>query len=302
MFVFTHQIAGITFRTESDVLLSSLQKYHFEKFRVGDAIEPDVRCRFRRVDPDSLTLPPLSAEERKRLYRYVLHPQGSPESPLLRSPVVRARLQAGLNQSEGVGLSLRHTTATIFDFARRELDTFYTPDQRDFLADCYVGPGIFAVFLPTFSAAMVHSSSLIRNDAAALFLAPDEGGKTTVVKHSTASTILGDDQIILRKEGDAFMAHGTPWGLIANSFQQARVGGFFLLEQAERFELIPLKPVDALKHLWNEHLVYRLFLPRHLMVRAFEILYEACRQAPVYRMRFPKDCVDWDAIDAAMAR
>jgi len=197
---------------------------------------------------------------------------------------------------------LRSSSVTIFDFAQRELDAFYTPDLGEFLAKGRVGPSIFASFLPAFSAAMMHSSGLILNDAAALFLAPDGGGKTTVVRHSTAgTTILCDDQNILKKGGDAVIVYSTPWGLYTNGPKQARLGGLFLLEQAEHFKLIPLKPVDALEYLWYEH-QGRLFLPRSLRTRAFEILYDICYQAPVYRMRFPKDYVDWDVIDAAMAR
>ncbi|MGB6872553.1 MAG: hypothetical protein WBE46_00165 [Dehalococcoidia bacterium] len=295
----THQIAGITIRTESDTLRPYLEQNPFKQFRVGNT-EPEVCFRFRTVDPGSLTMPPLSRQEIERLSYCLYYPHEGWKSSLLRSPMVRARLQACLNQPEQVSLELRHSTVTFFDFARRRLDFFYTPDQGETLANCYVGPSILAPFLPTFSAAMVHCSGLVRNHAAALFLAPDEGGKTTVVRQSTTGTVLCDDQIILRKEGDVFMTHGTPWGLMTSTSQQTRVGAFFLLEQAKRFELMPIKPVAALDYLWNEHLGYRIFLPRKLRIRAFEILSEVCHQAPVYRMRFPKDYVDWDAIDAAL--
>jgi hypothetical protein len=42
------------------------------------------------------------------------------------------------------------------------------------------------------------------------------------------------------------------------------------------------------------------FLPKHLKRRAFEVLCDVCYQAPAYWMSFPKDYVDWEAIDAAM--
>lgn len=302
MLVLTHRIGGITFRTESDVQFPFLLANRFRQFLDSEA-KADVFYRIRGVDSDCLTLPPLSGKELERLSRCVYYPKdGILKVSLLRSPAVRARLHVCLNQPEQVSLELRHSSVVIFDFVRRELDLFYASELREMYVDHHVGPSIFASFLPTFSAAMIHSSGLVLNDAAALFLAPDGGGKTAAVKQSTAGLILCDDQIILRKEGDVLMAHGTPWGLITSGPQQAKVGGFFLLERAQHFELIPLKPVDALEYFWDEHPGYRLFLPRYLRLRAFEILYDACHQAPVYRMRFPKDYVDWDAIDAAMVR
>lgn len=300
MFVLTHQIAGITFRTESDIRFPFLLANRFEQFRVRDT-KPDVHHWIRSVDPDSLKLSPLSENEVESLSRCVRHPRESLESPLLRSPVVRTRLRSCLNQSEQIGFELHHSSVLIFDFARLKLEFFYASDLSEVLADCRVGASLFASFMAAFSAAMVHSSGLILSGAAALFLAPDEGGKTTVLEHSPpGTTILCDDQNILKKEGDAVIAYSTPWGLYTNGSKQVKLGGLFLLEQAEHFELIPLKPVDVLEYLWNEH-PGRLFLPKILRIRAFEILFDACNQAPAYRMRFPKDYVDWDAIDAAMA-
>jgi hypothetical protein len=209
-------------------------------------------------------------------------------------------LEHRLNWPDQVALELRPSSLTVFDFASRELEVFFTPDMYWFADDPRAGPITFAVFLGAFTATMVHGAGLIRNGVTALFLAPDGGGKTTAVGLSTAGTILCDDQIVIRKESNSLMAYGTPWGLTTNSSQTARVGGIFLLEKAEQFELIPLEPERALEYSWNEHLAYRVPLPKRLRSQAFDILYDICYQAPCYRMRFPKDYVDWDAIDAAM--
>jgi hypothetical protein len=75
-----------------------------------------------------------------------------------------------------------------------------------------------------------------------------------------------------------------------------------MVDQAPYFELTPLEPPDVLQVLWTEHQNYVFLLPKHLKKQAFGVLSEVCYQVPVYRMRFPKDYVDWDAIDAAMVR
>jgi hypothetical protein len=122
------------------------------------------------------------------------------------------------------------------------------------------------------------------------------------VEQSTDGLILSDDQVVLRKENNVVNAHGTPFGRITGGPCSARLGGIFLLEKAEHFELSSLQSVDMLEYIWATLPSYTFFLPNSLRIQAFQILYDACHQVPVYRMRFPKDYVDWDAIDAAMVR
>lgn len=302
MFVVNHQIAGITFRTEADAQIPGLSlSSRLQRFLVNNT-KPDVYHRYHDIAPDSLTLPALSAKEIVLLCRCMCYTYEGFDSPLLRSPLVRERLRDCLTHPRQVGIELRRSSVAIFDFARREFDLFYASALKDLFADCRVEYSAFSHFLPTFSAVMVHSAGLILSNVAALFLAPDAGGKTTMVELAPGA-VLCDDQNVLRQEDDVFVAYGTPWGrIIGDPQQRARIGGFFLLEQAQRFELLPIKPTEILEYLWNENLSHRLFLPRDLRIRVFEILYDACHQAPTYRMRFPKDCIDWDAIDVVMGK
>ena len=331
MFVLTHKIAGITFQTESDVEINSIQKDFFQQFLTDDS-KPDVYHRVQGIDRDTLTLPPISEEEKARISRCIFPPYLGPGTltlpplisekearisrraplpsddlgvPLLRSPSVRSRLESCLDHPEQVGLALHIFSVVIHDYVHHTIDIFYPTERREIFKGPWVENGfrrMFTSFLPAFSAVMVHSSGLIRNGTAALFLSPDEGGKSTVLERSTDGVVLCDDRNIFRKEGDTFFAYGTPWGRITNPSRRARIGGLFLLEKASDFELVPIKPRDVLQFLWNEHRHdWRLF-PKNLRTQTFEILYDTCHQAPVYRMRFPKDYVDWDAIDAAMVR
>lgn len=304
MIVITYRIAGITFRTESDVLIPHLQEDPFERFRGGDG-EPDVHCRIRQFDPDSLTLPPLNSRERERIVRSMGFLQRWLDNPIFRFPEVRVVLQRCLDRPELVHIELAWNRAIIRNFARNEVDLFYPPDRRKDIADPLFVAGyrnLLATLLPNFSAVMIHGAGVVRNGIAAVFLAPDKGGKTTVVERSSGEPILNDDHIILRQKDNVVIAHGTPLGPITSGPQQARIGGFFLLEKASRFDLIPVQAWDILQFLWNAHMHMWYVLPKSLRVRAFEILADACYQAAVYRMRFPKDYVDWDAVDAAMVR
>jgi len=313
MTVVTHKIAGIIYQTEWNSWLPVLEAYHFERFRV-DNVPPDVHHYIHQVDQERLTMSPPSSNEIEYLSRFARWSKDL-NSPLFRSPQVRARLHDYLDQPvhpDLVDLISTQDLVVIRDFARRQLDLFYTPEfggffeeDHRFLPQHSVTANfrqIFSTFLPSFSAFLIHSSGVIRNGAAALFLGPDGGGKTSIVTPLAEGSILSDDQIILRKEGDISVAHGTPLSTITSGPCQVQVGALFMLDRATHFELTSLEPVDVVQCLWTEHRNYTHFLPKPLKIRAFEILSEVCHQAPVYRMRFPKDYVDWDAIDAAMAR
>jgi hypothetical protein len=147
---------------------------------------------------------------------------------------------------------------------------------------------------------MIHSSAAIRHGKAAFFLVKGRGGKTTVASQAPLATVLGDDQIILRKQNGKFLAYSTPWGRIIGDPISAMLGGFFLLEQAEKFELIPLKPRRMLEYLWNEHAHLTSVLPPKSRLRAFDLVDEAVHQVPLYRLLVPLNGIDWEAIDAAM--
>ncbi|MGB2963633.1 MAG: hypothetical protein WBB69_06570 [Anaerolineales bacterium] len=316
--------------TESDIELKILENEDFQKFTTGET-KPDIYQRVLRIEADDLTLSELSSEYQERISRCINPPQfgrgsfilpplihGHTEEtcfldspsvqnpfvvPLLRSPLVKERLDACLNHPEQIGLILHVFSIVIFDYRLHRIDLFYRSDQSWVFENIPMDNGFRRMFtscLPSFSALMLHSSGVVHGGRAALFLAPDAGGKSTTLKNLYDGVILCDDQNILRKEGDTFIVHSTPWGAINGGQQQAQLGGFFLLEKAPSFELIRLKPQDVFLFLWEEHMHVWLRLPKSLRIKAFELLYEACSRVPCYRMCFPKDYVDWDAIDAAM--
>lgn len=303
MFTIAHRIAGITIRTESDSRdagLSFLRIAPFKPFQVQEE-KPDICRKVRSIAPETLTLPPPTGKEARRIERAIRIGDGQ-DCLMLCSPVVRARLEECLRyHPEHIGLELRRTSVSIYDFfGKCQHDTFYHCSLEESMACARVGHIFFAYFLPVFSAAMLHCAGLVLNRRTALFLAPDAGGKSTAIGLSKKGTTLCDDQVIIRKESGAFIAHSTPWGMVNSGPMHANLGGLFLLEKAENFELVQAKPIDALEYLWNEHRGLRLLLPKRLRLRTYELFYDACHQVPVYRMRFTKDYVDWDAVEAVM--
>jgi hypothetical protein len=298
--ILSHRLGGIVFRTDSDTPIPDFVSPRFRNFQVENRAH-DVRQRYRGIDPVPTSNAPLEGEFLEQLRRCA--PSFDPRTPipLLASPVVREALRSRLLHSESVTVELKPNSVSILDFAEREIDSFYARGKQDeILTRCQVMPIAHAHFLTLFSAFMVHSSALAVDGRAALFLAPDEGGKTTIVSLAPRGTVLCDDQVILRKENKTFMACGSPWGQLRDPAQKARLGGFFLLEKADRFTLRPVKAKAVFEYLWNEHESYRFFLTRDLKRSTFELLHEACHTVPCYRLCFSKEHADWDAIDRAL--
>ena len=253
------------------------------------------------------TLPPPTAAEQARLAQGIdLMGLRLFELAVWQSALLRAALQESIDRADrlqayhwGDGLMVWNQTQGVVDY-------FYPAEGGRVVSNAEMRVAsnlrqLFAAFLPHFSALQLHSAGLIRNGRAALFLAPDGGGKTTALSRLAGGLLLNDDQVIVRQEGDEMIAHGTPFGTLTDGPIQARLGGLFVLEKALVFELLPYSPADLVKACWDEHLNHLFFLPRPLRLRAFDLLYEVCHRVPVYRMRFPRNHVDWTAIDAALA-
>jgi hypothetical protein len=292
----THQMGGINVRVESDIFFVRLLNAPFSRFRVAAQL-PHITARLlgATIPFPSLKLP---LADDPILARFARHPTDDGDSALLAAPPVRAYLLTHLDRAPDITLELRRHAIVAFDWARHDLSVFYETNNH-ITPGCYVGPSLFAPFLPSFSAVVVHSSSLVRDGKAALFCASDGGGKTTVVTHARSGVILSDDHNLLRLDGDTITVCGTAWGRHAQP-DAAPLGGLFVLEKADHFDLRPLDPLGALRFLWAEHYTYFAPLPHSLRLRALALLDEVCRAVPVYRMRFAQRDIDWDAIDRAM--
>jgi hypothetical protein len=260
-----------------------------------------------QVSSSSLPGVPMTVEEGGSLGRVTGLPAHKIESlPILRSPPVQSLLSAGAARADEItvceyldGVMIWNRTQNIVHLAyldQQEREPGYAAEKR--VANNF--PSLVVAFLPLFSALMVHCGGLIRGNKAALFLALDDGGKSTALKLATDGFVLSDDQVILRKEGERFMAHATPLGLVTDGPGQAPVGALFLLKKSPHFGIERIRPADLVRAFWEDPGNQTRLLTRHLKLQAFDLFHELCHQVPAYRLSFPKDYVDWEAVDAAM--
>ena len=302
MIVLTHQIADIILRTESDILIPHLQENPFEQFRISEK-DPDIFIRIRRLDPITKDMTDSNKKECKVFSSFIGFQKSWLDNPILQSPRVRARLHECRDKPDQVIFRITARGVMIHDFVKNELDIFYDPGLKNYFDGPLVAAGyrnLISSFLPNFNAAMIHGAGVMVNGFAALFLAPDEGGKTTVVRQPYFSPVLNDDQIILRNDGNVVFSHGTPFGPITSGPCGTRLDAIFLLDKGSCFTLNPVKLEDILNFLWDEHVHHRIFLPKNMKITLFEILSTACHQALTYRMSFQKEYVDWNMICKVM--
>lgn len=326
-------VGGISFTIQGDAFFINLLRDRCNLFvKVNN--HADVLCEIHAISEADLILPPLKAEEIDRLAVCMFPPyigpgllpipiispkkagncsttayttQGYFDVPLLRSEKVRKRLTDCLEHTDQVALALHLLSVSIRDYQSSTADVFYDRACRDTIKRYAPEESIrrlFVSFFPQFSAVLIHASCLVRNKRAALFLAPDEGGKSTTVNmamNSLADGIVpGDDRIVVKRQGKDFFAFGTPWGRITNPSCSARITAVFLLRKAEYFKLEKLEPSKLIEYLWQEHAYDRFFLTNTLKSVVFELIVDLSRQVTAYQMDFPKDYVDWDIINAAM--
>ncbi len=223
--------------------------------------------------------------------------------PMLSVPGILARIRECSPHASEVLLILHALTVEIRDFREHRIDVFYL-DELEYLLYSEFAPEayrrLFSMFLPDFGGVLVHSSAVARKKGAALFLAPDEGGKSTAAGLSPNGGILCDDRNVLKRVDSGFQVYSTPWGKVYEPSANAPLAGIFLLEKAAEFRLKPLDPRFAVHFLWEDNRPFWDLLPKNRRTAVFNLLADACGSVPVFSLGFPEDHIDWHAIDAAL--
>jgi len=327
----TFRMGGINFGVESDVGVVPINHNFSTSFATNNP-DPDVIIRITGIERSALVLPLVTAGDLlslsdiispKYLYQdtLVLLPVIADDvssrlrSPdifsddklnirLIQSPFIRSKIELYLYQPDQKSLWMNYFSIVFQDYDTNIIEMYYLSALKAIFQKSWFQTidfrSMFARTLSNFSATMIHSSAVARNGRTTIFVAPDGGGKTGVVEKVDSGSILSDDQNILIKEDNSFYVYGSPWGKYAKSNHSTRLGAFFLLEKAPIFELVPLNPIDLFNFLWNEHWITWILLPKEIKLKLFDLLYDVCHQTPAYRMRFPKDDIDWLAIDSVL--
>jgi len=145
---------------------------------------------------------------------------------------------------------------------------------------------------------LLHSASAIRNEKAFLFAGVSGAGKTTISRLAPPdATLLTDEISYVRKQGDGYVAFGTPFtGELAKLGENASapVAALYLLAQGPENRIEPVKVADAGRGV----LANMLFFAEDpaMVQKAFKAACDFVDRVPVYQLTFMPDARVWEMI------
>jgi hypothetical protein len=151
---------------------------------------------------------------------------------------------------------------------------------------------LFAYCLSRKRGAIVHAAAVKRGEDAYLFPGPEGCGKSTWSDLAAAvpgCEVLGEDKVILRRDGGNFRVYGSPWNPRPGfrSPGQGRLRGIYCLSPAAANRLRPLSPAEA-----RLRLLSSLFLPFAAsaeLLAASSLAAALIAAVPVYSFSFRND-------------
>jgi hypothetical protein len=308
MQLYNFKIAEINFKWISNILIPRLDSKTYLDFILTEKATPDILIRINKIKPSKKQT--FSNNSIRSLYNKFGCLKTNLDQDFLYCAKTRKRLEEALKKNQDINVVPIKNFLRVIDFNKNILDIFLAGDNIKIGTNLYpceyfIAANlrlIYSSLLTSFSAFMLHCSSLIMKSGAVLFFAPNEGGKsTTILLSKNRFPILNDDQVIIKREGAAIFAHGTPFGAFNSGRQKAKIVGVFILEKSDKFKIVPASKIDLIQCLWGEHTRYTHFLPIKQKKIAFNLLFDTFHQASVHKMLFQKDFIDWNAIDSAIS-
>jgi hypothetical protein len=145
---------------------------------------------------------------------------------------------------------------------------------------------------------LLHAASAIRYGKAFLFAGVSGAGKTTISRLApTDVTLLTDEVSYVRRQGDGYMAFGTPFaGELAKVGENvsAPVEALYLLAQGPENRMEEIPSGEAVRSLLGNILFFAE--EEHFVQAAFHSAFEFVSRIPVLRLTFVPDARVWELI------
>lgn len=145
---------------------------------------------------------------------------------------------------------------------------------------------------------LLHAASALRNGKAFVFAGVSGAGKTTISRLAPDdATLLTDEISYVRKQGDGYIAFGTPFtGELAKVGENvsAPVAAVYLLAKGSENKIEPVAASEAARSLLANLL---FFAEDESLVQAtFHAAFEFVNRVPVSRLTFVPDSRVWELI------
>jgi hypothetical protein len=148
-------------------------------------------------------------------------------------------------------------------------------------------------------ALLLHASGVIRHGRGYVFFGPSGSGKTTVTRLSQDHTILSDDLVIIKKQGERFRVYGVPFrGTLPESPRTNAVAdlqGLFALMKHSEHRVSPMPAPEAVARL--SACVPFVLTHSANARRITEICAGLNAAVPARKLYFRRDEKFWEVID-----
>lgn len=151
-----------------------------------------------------------------------------------------------------------------------------------------MGPLIFYYLTVKFPAVMLHASGIDDRGRGRLFTGFSGSGKSTMAAlwQQAECTIVNDDRLIVRKEGDDYYVYNTPMFYV-DMPKKVRLSSMHLIKHHSENTLRKISGVPAVSRLMAfciQHAYSRDILKKHL-----DFLSDLCENIPLYETGFIPD-------------
>jgi hypothetical protein len=145
---------------------------------------------------------------------------------------------------------------------------------------------------------LVHASSAVKHGKAFLFAGVSGAGKTTISRLAPPdATLLTDEISYIRREGDGYVAYGTPFaGELAKPGENIRapLAALYLLKQGPENRIEPVGAAEATRAVLESVLFFAH--DAKLVGKVFDSVCELVQRVPVQRLTFLPDSRVWELI------
>jgi hypothetical protein len=295
-------IGEIGYLIQSDIEIPYLKEIQFKSFK-SRLLDAKIQIEFKQIKPlDKIVF--ADTTNLHLVKKSILFRNSWIANPIFYSSQFWEEFGKSSKDPNYIKIELAWNRVLFFDFLLNRFIYFFPSGSRNMFSGFEYQArvrNLVGLGLPGLKGMLVHGAGINMNDKGALFLAPDEGGKTSTVSLYKNDRILSDDQIVLRFQKNRTYIHGTPFGSLSSASKETELNGIFLIKKAHTFKITKASPNEVLKFIWDEHFFTICFLPKELKKKLFCSLSSMTNKTPSFHLHLAKGYVDWKEIESNLA-
>jgi hypothetical protein len=191
-------------------------------------------------------------------------------------------------------LENRQVSIGSMDMGKGEVRLYRLPGQEVGLYFDLLFMHAVRLFLAYNRGFFLHSSGLIKDDRAFLFVGPDGSGKTTISNLISDGFIASDDSLIVRQSNGSFTLYTTPWGSRQRINTFASISKIFFLRKAHTLKTKEMTPAEAARELLAN--TFFNTLDHQICQETMETVGDLTKEIGCYKLYFSREERELDRI------